>query len=157
MDGVHPALLVFSVLGLVAIAAVSYVPANFLGNYRRLAERFETNCRPKSITFPGEYIMVGRLIRGPYFFAKSFGDFARFDVTIDDEGLWFLYDGPLPSKAPDCMLVPWDRVKLKNNRGHIYFFDIEASDPVEISVAATLGEAICRRIPKISETVSEPD
>ena len=142
MDLIQSPIGVLIILGLVAIAALSYVPPGFLGNYKRLAERYETDRRPGSISFPGTHVMIGRLFGGPRFFADNVGEFARFDIALDSDGFWLLYDGPMPKKAPDCMLVPWNKIVFKREKRGTYYFDVEASDPVEISVSTKLGSAI---------------
>lgn len=151
MSSLHPASIIFLTLTVVTLAALAYVPTKFLGNYKRLADRYETDRRPGSIAFSRQHIMIGRLFGGPRFFADNVGEFARFDFAFDEEGLWLLYDGPKPKKAPNCMLVPWRRITLKKDKGHLVFFDIEADDPVEISVGSALGQEIKRRLPALSD------
>lgn len=155
MDVIQSPIGILIILGLVAVAAVSYVPVTFLGNYKRLADRYQTERRPGSVAFPGEHIMVGRLFGGPRFFADNMGEFARFDVALDNDGLWLLYDGPKPKKAPACMLVPWSSVLFKREKRSKFYFDIEAADPVEISVATELGSAIQRRATKQPDKTSD--
>ena len=146
LEAADPAVIVFSVIALVIFAAVIYVPAGFMGNFKLLADRYETHRRPSSIAFPAQRIMVGRLWGGPRLFADNMGEFARFDIAVDDDGLWLLYDGPSPKKAADCMLVPWNKLSPRKESASRMFFDIDAGDAVEITVDRALGEAISRRI-----------
>ena len=99
MDGLSTSLLVLLILGVVAVAAVAYTPTTFLGQWRKLADRYQTENSPKSVTFPDEHIMFGKLL--PLLpWRSDLGEYAKFDVELDDDGLWLLYDGPLPPKCP---------------------------------------------------------
>ena len=146
MDFIQTPIGVLIILALVAITAVSYIPPTFLGNYKRLAERYQTESRPRSVQFPGEHIMVGRMFGGSRILAFRFAEFARFDVAIDDDGLWLVYDGPNPKKAPDCMFIPWSEISFKKDMQRFVSFGLAASEPVEIAVAVELGRAIQRRV-----------
>jgi hypothetical protein len=146
MDIIHTPFGVFIILGIVTVAAASYEPSGYLGNWRRLADRYKTNRPLARILFKGQHIFVGRLMGGPRFFADNIGEYARFDVDIGKEGLWLHYGGPMPKKAPDQMLIPWPCIEFRKKSDATYYFDVAADDPVEISVTGELALAIRRRV-----------
>ena len=142
MEILHTPFGVFVILGIVTVAAVSFEPSGYLGNWRQLADRYKTNRRLARILFKGQHIFVGRLMGGPRFFADNVGEYARFDVDISKEGLWLHYGGPEPKKAPDQMLIPWDCIEFEKKVDATFYFEVAADDPVEISVRGDLAAAI---------------
>jgi len=73
--------------------------------------------------------------------------YARFDVNIDNEGVWMSFIGPEPGKCAPSILVPWNRIRfVKHWLNHSYFTFL-ADEPVGITVRKPLGEAITRYLP----------
>jgi hypothetical protein len=145
MESIHPSIIVFVTLTIVAVAAVAYQPSGYLGQWRKLSDRYETDRRPGRITYRGQHILVGRLFGSWIFWRYDLGEFAKFDVEVDDDGIWFLYDGPLPKKCPPCLFVPGKNVTYLRDKRNQFFFHIDAVNPVEITTRRELGEAIKRR------------
>ena len=133
MDFLASSLGVLVILGIVAVAAFVYEPARYVGVWRQVAVRYETNRRPSSITFPGEDISLGIY------------EFSQVDAALDDEGFWMMYNGPDPKKAPDCILIPWDCIRFKQAQESRYNFQIRLKRPLEFYVSPELGAALHRR------------
>ena len=133
MDFLATPLGVFVILGVVAVAAFVYQPARYVGVWREVAQRYETDRRPSSISFSGEDIALGIY------------EFTRIDAFLDDEGLWMVYRGPDPKKAPECALIPWDCIRFKEAGEDKHHFQIRLKDPLEFHVSPELGAALQRR------------
>ncbi|MCH9694436.1 MAG: hypothetical protein K0U72_08000 [Gammaproteobacteria bacterium] len=137
MDFASEQFIVIVILGFVVFAAFSFRPSGYQGNWKKLAQRFETQRRPVSSNFPGEVI-------------ESAG-YAHFDVAVDSEGLWLLYDGPQPPKAPACMLVPWGQIAYRGKSAKAYVFSIGPDKPIPLLSESELGAAVARRISTAKE------
>ncbi len=124
---------VLVILVIVAIAAVAFEPAKYVGAWREVAERYETNRRPSSIAFPGESISLGIY------------EFTHVDAALDDEGFWMMYNGPDPKKAPACVLISWDCIRFKQAQESRHNFQIKLKKPLEFYVSPDLGAALQRR------------
>tara|TARA_B110000438_G_scaffold303491_1_gene365221 strand:+ start:3039 stop:3473 length:435 start_codon:yes stop_codon:yes gene_type:complete len=124
---------VIAILAIVAIAAVMYEPAKYVGVWRELAKLYETNKQPISVTFKGESIKVGRL------------DFSQVDIALNDDGFWILHVGISPQKAPACIQVPWNCVRYRQEKQNRQNFQIRGRKPIELWVASELGTAMQRR------------
>ena len=124
---------VLLILGFVAVVAFRFEPARYQGIWREVAKRYETDQRPSSVTFAGEEVSLG-----------SF-EVTKMNVAVNDDGLWLLYDGPEPPKAPKCVLIPWDCVRFKSEGDNTHNFQIRLKDPVEFYVSPGLGNALQRR------------
>lgn len=133
MDFLASPLGVLVVLGIVAIAAFNYQPAKYVGVWREVATRYETSRRPSSITFTGEEVSMGRF------------EYAHVDAALDDAGFWMMYRGPDPQKAPECVLIPWDCIRFKEEAKNRYNFQIRLKNPLEFQVSPELGAALRRR------------
>lgn len=133
MDFLASPLGVFAILGIVVVAAFLFRPANFVGAWREMAERYETKRRPSSVAFLGEDISLG------------LHEMARIDATLDDEGFWMLYSGQEPGKAPACVLIPWDCIRFKQEQDSRHNFQIRLKKPLEFFVSPELGAALQRR------------
>ena len=132
MDFASEQFIVILILGFVVFAAISFQPGGYQGNWKLLADRFETERRPVATNFPGEVI-------------ESSG-YAHFNVSVDNEGLWLLYDGPRPRKAPACMLLPWNQITNCGQTSKAYAFSVAAEKPVPLVSESELGAAIARRV-----------
>lgn len=133
MDFLATPLGVITILGIVAVAAFTFDPAKYVGIWREVAKRYETNRRPSSIAFPGEEVSLGLY------------EFARVDAALDDEGFWMVYSGPDPKKAPACTLIPWDCIRFKEEKESRHNFQIRLKRPLEFYVSPELGAALQRR------------
>ncbi|MDE0789097.1 MAG: hypothetical protein OSA87_00080 [Woeseiaceae bacterium] len=124
---------VIAILAIVAIAAVMYQPAKYVGVWRELAKLYETDKRPISAAFKGESIEVG-----------SF-NYSQVDIVLDDDGFWILYGGPGPQKVPACIQVPWGCVRYRQEKRGRQNFQIRGKKPIELWVMPELGAAMQRR------------
>jgi hypothetical protein len=144
--------IVLIVLAVVAVASVRYMPKDYFGSWKLLADEFTTQDRPKRLSWREQHIHV-------YSFAWTFrglmaGEYAKFDLEVSDDGLWMVYDGPQPHKAPDRMLIPWRYFRVKMEKPSKIFFEIAARRAVQIMVQRELGEAILRQIPRLPATTN---
>jgi hypothetical protein len=133
MDFIASPLGVLVILAIVTIAAVSFEPAQFVGAWRELSKLYGTDKRPRSIAFPGESMEVG-----------SF-NFTRIDAALDDDGFWLVYTGPNPKKAPECVFLPWDCVRYRQDQYGKQNFQLRGKKPIEMWVSTELGGAMQRR------------
>jgi|TARA_B110000444_G_scaffold18220_1_gene15316 hypothetical protein len=124
---------VIAILAIVAIAAVMYEPAKYVGVWRELAKLYEADKQPISITFKGESIKVGRL------------DYSQVDIALNDDGFWILHVGSSPQKAPACIQVPWDCVRYRQEKRGRQNFQIRGKKPIELWVMPELGAVMQRR------------
>jgi hypothetical protein len=132
MDFLASPLGVLVILGIVAVAAFKYEPAKYVGVWREVANRYETNRRPSSITFTAEEVSMGRF------------EYAHVNAALDDEGFWMVYSGPDPKKAPGCVLIPWDCIRFKEEGKSRHNFQIRLKKPLEFHVSQELGAALQR-------------
>jgi hypothetical protein len=121
------------ILGIVTVAAFSYQPAKYVGVWRKVAELYETDRRPASVTFRNEDVALGLY------------ELTRIDAALNDEGFWMVYSGPDPHKAPGCTLIPWDCIRFKEEKGSKHVFQIRLKGPLEFIVSPELGSALQRR------------
>lgn len=133
MDFIASPLGVMIILAAVTIAAVTFEPKKFTGAWRELAQLYGTDKRPRSVAFRDESMAVG-----------SF-NFTQIDAALDDDGLWLLYEGPEPKKAPACLFLPWDCVRYRQDKDGRQNFQLRGKDPIEMWVTAELGDAMQRR------------
>lgn len=153
MDDIATSLIVLAILAAVAVAAVMYTPTTFLGQWQKLASVYQTSNTPPSANFPDEHIFFGKLM--PLLpFRSDLGEYAKFDVALDDDGLWLMYDGPLPPKCPPRMFVPGNHIKYLKDKGEHFFFLIHADRPVPMMTRRPLGEAIQRKMTSAPSPIS---
>ena len=133
MDFLISPLGVMIILGIVTVAAFTFQPAKYVGAWRELAERYETDRRPANAAFPNEEVSMGNY------------KVTRVDAALDDEGFWMLYNGPEPRMAPACVLIPWDCIRFKRENDKNHNFQIRLKDPVEFFVSKELGASLQRR------------
>lgn len=133
MDFIASPLGVLAILAIVAVAAFTFEPAKYVGVWREIAHRYETDRRPSRVTFANEEVAMG------------ITEFTHVDAALDDEGLWILYRGADPRKAPDCVLVPWDCIRFKEEQESRHNFQIRLKRPLEFFVSPALGTALQRR------------
>ena len=126
MDFLASPLGVFVILAVVTIAVVFFDPAKFAGAWRELMQRYATDQRPSSVTFPNEVIELGNVKAMPI------------DVALDDDGLWLIY-------LTQCVFLPWDCVRYRQEKDGRQNFQLRGKDPIELWVSRGLGTAMQRR------------
>ena len=139
MDYLGPAFIVFGILLVVMIAALSFEPANPLDAWFRLAERYQTSRRPSETQFADQALLFG-LKR-----VKRLNDFARFDATIDDFGLWIVYRNNDQDEVPSALKIPGTHVRFVGEQGRKYLFDLYAEPPIRMAASGEFGETLRQR------------
>jgi hypothetical protein len=141
MEGLGSILIVFAILLVVTITAVSFEPANPLEAWLKLSERYATERRPSTVQFPGQRLMFGvgkKRVKSPH-------DLARFDVTIDDFGLWIVFKNANSDNLATALKVPGTHVRFELHHGQQYLFQVYAEPPVRLAVRGELGETLMQR------------
>lgn len=141
MDFLGPALVVFAILIVVAIAAVSFEPANPLQQWLRLAERYATERRPSQVEFADQRILFG----GKRGSLKPLTPFVTIDATVDDFGLWLVCKGVEAEQFDPAVKIPGTHVRAAGNHGKHYVFELYAEPPVRIAVQGALGQELASR------------
>ena len=139
MDYLGPTFIVFAVLLVVMIAAISFQPANPLDAWFRLAERYQTPRRPSETQFSNQALMFG-LKR-----VKRLNDFARFDATIDEFGLWIIYSNNPQDEVPSALKIPGTHVRFVGEHGRKYLFDLYAEPPIRMAASGEFGATLRQR------------
>ncbi len=139
MDYLGPTFIVFAILLVVTIAAVSFEPANPLDAWLKLAQRYQTSRRPASIDFGDQSLLFG--IKR----VQRLNDFARFDLTIDDEGLWIVYRNNDQEDLPSALRVPGTHVRFRGKVGQRYLFELYAEPAVRMAARGDFGAALMQR------------
>lgn len=142
MDFIGPALVVFAILIVVAIAAVSFEPANPLEQWLRLSERYATERRPSEVQFADQRMLFG----GNRGRLKPLTPFASIDATIDDFGLWLVCKGVEDEQFEPALKIPGTHVRAAGKHGRHYLFELYAEPPVRIAVQHTLGRELANRV-----------
>lgn len=135
------AFIAIAVIAVVAIAAVSYQPKNPLAPWLKLAERYATDRRPSQVMFARQQVFFSEGRSG----LKTLGEFASFDATIDDFGLWLIYTGGEPEDVPPAVKIPGTHVRYQQQKGSQYVFELYAEPPVTIAVRGDFGDELMRR------------
>ncbi len=135
MDFLASPIGVFIILAFVTIVALKFEPANPIGAWRELNERYRTDQRPVSTTFKGESVQVG----------GGLPNISRVDASLDDDGLWLIFADPDPNKASNCLFLPWDCVRYRQDKNGRQNFQLRGKDPIEFWVSPELGDAMQRR------------
>jgi hypothetical protein len=133
MDFLASPLGVLLILGAVTAAAFAFRPSAFVGAWRPVAKRYETNAHPSSIAFPGEDVSLNS------------HEITRIDAALDDNGFWMLFKQPDPRQPPGRLLIPWDCIRFKEANEGSYNFQIRLDKPIEFYVSPGLGSALKRR------------
>ncbi len=150
MDYMGSTLVVFAILLVVTIAALSFEPANPLQKWLSLAQRYATDRRPSGVQFPGERILFGSR-RGRL---KPLNEFVTFDVTIDDFGLWLVCNGVDGADVPAALKIPGTHVRGRGEHGRNHLFELYAEPPVRIALQGAAGESLQRRCQPAGEPVA---
>ena len=133
MDFITSPLFVLLLLAAVVIAAFSFEPSKFVGSWREIGALYESERQPTSLTFRNESIELDH------------DNFTHIDAALDDDGFWMVFQGTTLGKAPNCVLIPWDCVRFRQDKGDQQNFQIRAKKPIELVVSAELGTAMQRR------------
>lgn len=139
MDYLGPTLIVFAILLVVAVAAFAFEPAKPLEAWLKLAERYQTARRPSERQFTDQTLLFGlkRLNR--------LNEFARFDATIDDFGLWIVYGNNEQDDVPSALKVPGTHVRFLARQGRQYLFELYAEPPMRMAAYGEFGEQLMQR------------
>lgn len=142
MDFLGPAFVVFAILIVVAIAAVSFEPANPFEKWLQLAERYATERRPSQVEFADQRILFG----GKRGRLKPLTPFVTIDATVDDFGLWLVCKGVEAENFDPALKIPGTHVRAAGEHGNRYLFDLYAEPPVRIAVQGDLGRVLSSRV-----------
>lgn len=146
MEYLGPAFVVFAILLVVIIAAFSFEPASPFGPWLELAGRYGRDSHPSKFTFTDEHVLFGSA-RGSF---KGLAQFAAFDATLDEYGLWLLFKGALPEETPPALNIPGTHVRFIEQKGEQYRFELFAEPPVKIAAYGEFGQAIKRRCDSVT-------
>lgn len=133
MDFLASPLGVFVILAIVTLAVIFFDPAKVASAWRELVARYATDQRPASIGFPNEVVSLANV--------KSM----RIDVTLDEDGLWLLHPAQTPGQLVECVFLPWDCVRYRQEADNRQNFQLRGRDPIELWVSRELGTAMQRR------------
>lgn len=142
MDFIGPAFVVFAILIVVAIAAVSFEPANPFEKWVQLAERYATERRPSEVKFADQRILFG----GKRGRLKPLTPFVTIDATVDDFGLWLVCKGVEAEQFEPALKIPGTHVRAAGGHGKHRVFELYAEPPVRIAVQGALGQEIANRV-----------
>lgn len=142
MEFIGPAFVVFAILIVVAIAAVSFEPANPLEHWLRLSERYATERRPSEVQFADQRMLFGGM-RGRL---KPLTPFVTIDATLDDFGLWLVCKGVEGEQFEPALKIPGTHVRAAGKRGRHYLFELYAEPPVRVAVQDALGRELGNRV-----------
>ncbi len=142
MEYLSETIVVLMILVVVAVAAVSFEPADPLENWKRLIERYGTNGWPGNPQYTMQQIHFG----GPRGGLKPLGPSATFDVEIDEFGLCLAARGIETEEGPDIVRIPGTHVRPAGKRKQGLVFKLYAEPPVRILVGGDLGSELLRKI-----------
>ena len=146
MEYLQPAIMVLLILGAVLVAALAFQPNSFIGHWRVLSDLCGTENGPRKVSFPDEHVLVGGLSGGVWPLGVGRAEFAKFDIELDEDGLWLLYDGPAPEKCAPRLFIPGTHVKYLKDNGDRYSFLIHADKPIPIQTSSEPGAAMKSRL-----------
>ncbi len=132
-------LFVLLILGVVAVAAVSFQPQQLTGAWKEIAQRYRSIERPASVTFREEQVELG--VHG----------LASIDAALDDNGFWILLPAATPDQSGERLLIPWDCIRFRKDGGDRQKFQIRGNRPIDFFVSASLGNALQRRSDRFEE------
>jgi hypothetical protein len=138
--------MVFGVLAVVVVFQLLYRqrPEFFL---YRLSKSFGVDERAADYPLKNQWFFVRSALEKGRLDAYFPWDYFRFDVCIDNDGVWMSFVGPNPEKCTPSMLVPWKRIKFVKHWLNHSYFTFFADEPVGITVRKQLGEAMTRSLP----------
>lgn len=141
MEYLSETLIVAAILIVVAVAVVSFEPANPFASWLKLAERYGTERRPSQIQHAGQKVLFG----GQRGRLRTLNEFVTFDMTIDEFGLWIVLNGVDPEQAVTGLKIPGTHVRPAGQHGKNFLFDLYAEPPVRIAVSGQLGSELAER------------
>lgn len=141
----NPTIIVLLTIAVLCVVVVLVSPRGFTGLWARLSETFETGRRAKTYSLLNQSLYVKTHFWRWLFDQYFVGEFAYFDIELDDSGMWLLSRGPEPRKCAESMLIPWNRVGFLKHEGDRSHLRILAGKPVEMTAARQLGELIAAR------------
>ena len=139
MDYLGPTFIVFAILLVVTIAAMSFEPSNPLDAWLKLAQRYQTPRRPSERQFTKQVLSFGQKR------VSRLNDFARFDATMDDFGLWIIYGNNPQEEVPSALKIPGTHVRFVGKRGNNYIFELFAEPPIRMAASGEFGETLRQR------------
>lgn len=136
------ALIVFGILAAVAFAAVMYEAPDPYGPWLKLAASYAATDSPETVDFTEQTILFGGLTGR----MKPLGDGKRFDISLDDEGLWLtIRRAPLKGTAT-TLKIPGSHIRFRDRSGGEYVFELFARPPIKVSLQGDAGKAIYDRL-----------
>lgn len=142
MDFIGPAFVVFAILIVVAIAAVSFEPANPFEKWVQLTERYATERRPFEVEFADQRMLFG----GKRGRLKPLTPFVTIDATVDDFGLWLVCKGIEAEQFDPAVKIPGTHIRAAGKHGKHHVFELYAEPPVRIAVQDALGQQLANRV-----------
>ena len=140
MDLLGPTFIVFAILIIVAVAAVSFTPSAPYDVWLKLAERYQTQRRPSTIEFSNQVLMFGEKR------VKRVNDFARFDATIDDFGLWIIFRNNDQAEIPSALKIPGTHVRYEAHHGEQYLFQLYAEPTIRMTAKGEFGKTLMNKV-----------
>jgi hypothetical protein len=140
MEFVGPTFIVFAILIIVAVAAVSYTPAAPYDAWLKLTQRYQTDRRPTVVQFTNQVLMFGEKR------VKRVNDFARFDTTIDDFGLWIVFRNNDQQEIPNALKIPGTHVRYEAHHGDQYLFQLYGEPPIRMTAKGEFGETLMKKV-----------
>ena len=65
---------------------------------------------------------------------------------MNDDGFWIVHTKNFePKNAPECLRIPWNCVRFRQEKENGQNFQIRGKSPIELWVSNELGTAIQRR------------
>lgn len=132
--------IVFAILLVVVVAAMSFDPGSPYDTWMKLVERYQTERRPSAIQFTNQRLMFGPKR------VKRLNDFARFDTAIDDFGLWIIYRNNDQEDLPSALKIPGTHVRYEAHHGQQYLFQIYAEPSIRMAARGEFGETLMNKL-----------
>lgn len=142
MENFGPGFVVILVLIAVAIAAISFEPANPLQKWFKLTESYGTRERPSQTQYTDQRILFGGQRGG----LKPLQPGVTFEATIDDHGLWLVCPAMVNPQSTPAVRIPGTHIRPAGRRGKQYRFELYAEPPVRIAVEGELGAELQQKM-----------
>lgn len=128
------ALIALAPLAILLALAFMFRPKSYTVLWRDLSATFGTDERPAKYSFREIPFYRPTTVTRWFFDNRHIGEYALFDVEIDDEGFWLKNDTPGDAKCAERMFIPWSRISFSKRKGNYCRYSIFASKPVDIVV-----------------------
>ena len=142
MEFFGPGFVVILVLIAVAIAAISFEPANPMEKWFKLTERYGTRERPSQAQYTDQHILFGGQRGG----LRPLQPGVTFEATIDEHGLWLVCPAMVNPQTKPAIRVPGTHIRPAGRRGKQYRFELYAEPPVRIAVEGELGAELQQKM-----------